>query len=293
MKKLILILSLFIGVVTVPLHSKAQFGQEFFYSLPQQFDPDASLFFQAAGITDLSQKIATNYLVTALKSNSLWTLMNAIYPMVGGSLNSCSYNLKAPGLYQITWIATPTASSNGVAFNGTSQYGNTNINAATVLTLNNTHLSYYSRTNTDPGSGVECELGVSTGGSELPLLCLYIRRSTNQFIGDQYDYNSGQRLSAANTNSTGFYSISRTSSTAQAIYKNGTSQASSATAASQGSLPSANLFLGAYNQSGTAGALFFTDRQCAFASVGAGLSSGQESTFYTIVLNFQTMLGRQ
>jgi len=38
--------------------------------------------------------------------------------------------------------------------------------------------------------------------------------------------------------------------------------------------------------------MYHTNRQCAFASIGAGLNAGEIATFETIVTAFQTALGR-
>ena len=52
------------------------------------YDSDAQAFFTASGITDLTQKNAVNQLVLDLKSNSLWTKIKALYPIVGGNANT-------------------------------------------------------------------------------------------------------------------------------------------------------------------------------------------------------------
>src|SRR5690606_34241568 len=46
-----------------------------------------------------------------------------------------SYNLKNTGTFQITWSGSPTHSANGVAFNGTNQYGNTNFAPAERVSI--------------------------------------------------------------------------------------------------------------------------------------------------------------
>jgi hypothetical protein len=61
-------------------------------------------------------------------------------------------------------------------------------------------------------------------------------------------------------------------------------------------MPSIPLFLGALNGSNTPSgttASFFSNKQYAFASIGAGLTSNEVSTLYTIIQNYQTDLSRQ
>ena len=57
-------------------------------------DPDAQAFITAASITDPTQQIAINQLVVDLKGYNIWSKMKAIYPYVGGTSTSTSYNLK-------------------------------------------------------------------------------------------------------------------------------------------------------------------------------------------------------
>ena len=77
-------------------------------------DPDAQAFFTAAGITDATQQTAVNNLVVGLKNNNIWDKMKIIYPFVGGTDASHSYNLKDSTQYQITWTTGVTHNSNGV-----------------------------------------------------------------------------------------------------------------------------------------------------------------------------------
>ena len=58
------------------------------------YDSDAQSFFTATGITDITIKSAINSLVLSAKSNGWWSKCYVIYPFVGGSSTTCSYNLK-------------------------------------------------------------------------------------------------------------------------------------------------------------------------------------------------------
>lgn len=54
-----------------------------------------------------------------------------LYPFLGGTSSTCSYNLIDPTTHQITWHGSPTFSANGVQGNGSAQYG-----------LTDQHISY-------------------------------------------------------------------------------------------------------------------------------------------------------
>ena len=64
---------------------------------------DAQAFITAASITDPTQQSAINQLVVDLKGYGVWTKMQAIYPFVGGTSTSTSYNLKNTAQFQISW----------------------------------------------------------------------------------------------------------------------------------------------------------------------------------------------
>jgi len=48
--------------------------------------------------------------------------------------------------------------------------------------------------------------------------------------------------------------------------------------------------LASYNNNNTP--LTYTNKQCAFASIGNGMSNVEQALFYDIVQQFQTILGR-
>jgi hypothetical protein len=104
-------------------------------------DPDAEAFLLAASITDATITDAINNLVLSLKSDSIWTKMIALYPLVGGTASTHKFNLKDPvdsdAAFRLTFVGSPTHSSDGMQGNGSSQYANTHLNTSTNLTTNN------------------------------------------------------------------------------------------------------------------------------------------------------------
>jgi len=114
-------------------------------------DADAQAFIDAAAITDVTQQSAINTLVLDLKNYGIWTKMKAVYPFVGGTATTHKWNLKDPrdlnAAFRLVFSGGWTHSSTGALPNGTNAYADTFLNENTILTLNNEHLSYYSRTN--------------------------------------------------------------------------------------------------------------------------------------------------
>lgn len=262
-----------IGISVSPLRPK-KFGIS--------YDADALAFFTAAGITSTTQKSAVNTLVSGLKSNSLWTKFNAIYPMVGGTATSHKFNLVNPvdsnAAFRLSFIGGWTHSSNGALPNGTNGVADTFLNANTTLSLNDNHISFYSRTQ-NAVNGVD--IGCSSGAAPHYDIEIYY---ASRFYSNFADYGAG--TSGAVT--TGFFLNSRIASGSYKGYRNASIEQTNVITST--TKPNYTLTLGARNNAGVPA--FWANRECAFASIGSGLTDGEVSTLNTLVTNFQTTLGR-
>jgi hypothetical protein len=253
-------------------------------------DPDAVAFLTATGITDPTITLAIDTLVKDLKFYGIWTKMKALYPFVGGTAVTHKFNLKDPqdtnAAFRLVFAGGWTHSANGAQPNGTNGYANTNFNPLSILSLNNTHISIYSRTSLIVNN--QRDLSVFIAGL-FPSLSL--GTNTNVFLSDQYS-SFTNRISASITNALGFYTGNRTSSTVHKLFKNGSQIGSTDTFTNSQNLPNANLFLGAANYT-TGGVGSYSNKQYAFASIGDGLNDTEAANYYTAVQSFQTTLGRQ
>lgn len=251
-------------------------------------DADAQAFFDrvttAGGSLTNTEKTAVNNLVIALKANSLWTPMKAIYPMVGASAAACAQNLKSSS-FTGTFTSGWTFASTGVTPNGTSAYMNTNCKT-NDLTINSDNFgaSYYSRSNT--AATGNSDFG-STGNNSDQYFQGLIK-----FTGDTviYDNRSNASINTTNTNSQGHYVFNTTNSVVN-LFKNN-SRVQQTTSARTFQPNSLNIFLACRNAADVA--KNFSDRECAFFSLhNDGLTDTQASNFYTAVQAFQTTLSRQ
>lgn len=242
-------------------------------------DADAQAFIDAASIIVGIQKNAINQLVIDLKAANLWTKMTAIYPFVGGSATSTSYNLKNTAQYQITWNGTLTFNNNGVTGSG-SGYGNFNLAPSQIGSQNDIHACFYSRTNSTENSW---DLGVrDASGNSLVILprysgTFYMAANDNTFTN------------TASSDSRGLFVATRTGASACAGYRNGTLLVSGATTSTTPA--TINAFICATNNNGSP--LAYSTKNYAFASFGSGLSAIETTNLYTAVQAYQTTLGRQ
>lgn len=261
-----------------------------FVNLSSGIDPDTGTFINATSITDATQIRAVNNLVLGLKNIGIWNKMQAIYPFVGGTEAAHIYNLKDPrnlnAAYRLGFSGSGWShTSNGIQGNGTSSYANTFFNPSTNGTLNNAHISVYSRTDSAPASfvieiGNNQQSGPTDAGSSIGI------RYNNLLYLNIHSLTSTTNT----TTSLGFYVANRISSGATRNAINGQIRVISANTVYAGN---SNIFIGALNNPSLGGPAYYSSRQIAFASIGSGLTDNEQILFYNIVQQYQTTLGRQ
>jgi hypothetical protein len=244
------------------------------------FDADAQAFFDrvtvAGGTLTTTEKTAVNTLVIGMKADGIWTKMKAIYPMVGGGqanpAAACAQNLKSSS-FTGTFTAGWTFASTGAKGNLTNAYMDTNLNPNTSSNANFKHISYYSRDNF-----VNCQIGIfATVYDQI----FYV-------AGNYYSILSTSSFGSINTATTkGLVIASRTSAVGGCTtYVNNSNLGNDGITATGN--PNGNLWLNARNPS-----LGNSNNECAFASIGDGLTNTEAGNFYTRVQAFQTTLSRQ
>jgi len=245
-------------------------------TLPPSFDPDAQAFFNrvaaAGGTLSGTEKTAVNTLVIQMKADGTWSLMKAIYPMVGASAAACAQNLKSSS-FTGTFSGSVTFASTGVQGNGTTGLMNTAFNPSSQSTSSSVHMSLYSRTNQN-----RAEFDFSR--LEFGLLLF----SNNFYI--QLTSVGSYATSISISNTQGMWIISRTNGTNVNGYRNATKLINNAAQVS--TLINNNILLMASEPSG----LNASSKEYAFASIGDGLDDTQAGNFNTAVQAFQTTLSR-
>ncbi len=203
--------------------------------------------------------------------------MDVIYPFVGGTALSNSFNLKNTNLYQIAWHGLVTHNSDGITGDGSTGYGDTGYN---VNEINNFSLGIYSRTNNE-----EATYEIGSFNSSLSNTATYIRiRVTGTMF---YNINSIEPSSVTNNDSLGFFASSRVSDTDLLYNIRGTS--TTITKVSDNT-PSLDLYILGLNFNNS---LFgASSKNLAFCYLSKGISSNELNLLASIVQTFQTALGR-
>jgi hypothetical protein len=252
------------------------------------YDPDAQLFFNAqtaAGVTlTTTQMNAVNQWVVDAKAIGIWTKFKAIYPMVGGTATSHKFNLKNPldtnAAFRLLFTGGFTHSSTGVLPNGVNAYATTFLTPATSLSANSSHASIYNRT---VGSGTINDWGTSGGGLAFATA---ISLGGTAYL-DCYN-SSTNRISTPNASAIGFYTSTRTSSTSLKLFKNAAQLGTTNTNASAGVAGlTLDVKLFSYNPVQN-----LSNRECAFSTIGDGLTDLESQLFYQITEKYQVALSR-
>ena len=254
---------------------------------PAGQDADALAFITAASITNSTQQSAINTLVTQLKTYGIWTKLKAVYPFVGGSASSHKFNLKDPrdldAAYRLVFNGGGTHSSTGYKGNGSNGYANTFLSPSSTLTANNIHFSYYNRTNVSEARyDIGAALTLPTRNISAALS--WYESSANRFF---FAINSNEK-DIINSDPRKFFIANKTTSGSLSGFINTTKTTYAVT---DSTLPTIPMFINARNLNGANDLV--SSKECAFASIGDGLTDTEAANFYTAVQTFQTTLGRQ
>lgn len=245
-------------------------------------DADAEAYINAVGgLSETTQGYINTWFLSA-KANGYYNSLHAVYLFIGGDAASHKWNAVDPqdtdAAFRLTFTGSPTHDSNGVTFNGSSQYANTHLKPGTVLGQNDKSMSGYLRS---VGAGGSSWGAVDNAYVAADFLLI-------NAAGTCYFQLSGSGTSVASpATKTGFWLENRTSSTSADLRRNDTSLKTEGTSAYNINL---DVYLGCRNKNGTA-IEYNADNIC-FWACGDGLSSAEATAMYNDCVTLQTSLGR-
>lgn len=255
-------------------------GTEQMYGL----DPDAAAFIAATGITDATQEAAINQLVLDLKSAGIWTKMDAVWPIVGGTATTHKYNLVDPqdtdAAYRMTFNGTFTHNDNGAKPTTSGGYGDTHwIPNSEAPFTNGVHwsLNVYSADTND------YNMGISQAG-DWALINAYKSTST-----DYWGAGVGGYITNSGDSPTDYILGTSNGSDIRALYDDGV-QVATNTTGGIGTAQTIPATVWAVNK--TSGPSDFTTDTLNFITIGDYLDSTEVSALNTAIVDFNTALSR-
>ena len=249
----------------------------------KSYDLNAAEFFNATQTLTPIQKQAVNGLVVDLKNYSIWDKMKAVYPMVGQAdvSSSFSYNLKDINTFRGTFSGTWIFSSTGAKPNGSTGYMDTGLIPSASISNYNAHASFYSRTNLAGG----VDVGAFQGAANFYASAYYFNGNRNFLQRGDSD-----GVIYTPTKYTGCFVWNAPNQNLATTYEDGILKGQSTTTTTQ-NRPTVNVTISAFNDNGNK--YLFSPRECAFASIGDGLTDTEAINLSTAIQRFQTTLGRQ
>lgn len=228
-------------------------------------------------------KNAQNQFVVDLKAASVWDKIKYLLVLANdGSANFGLLNWKAPSSFQAVPTNSPTwVSGTGYDFNGTDNYIIANAIITTDLGMGqgDAHMGVYCYENAASGT-VVCGCGFA-----LPTNAIFInpRNATDNFTSACNDSTSN---ALANSNSIGYFAVSRTGATEYRKYING---AETVVSVASTGITALKPFIGAFNANGTPSS--FTPRGVSMFHCGTYLTTPEVAAIDSAWDTFKAAVG--
>jgi len=251
------------------------------------WDNDAIVYLDNSGITDQYIRRGINNFTISLKNNNLWTKCKAIYPFAWDNEQGNKLNLVDPrdldAAFRLTFDnagGTVLFSKDGIKFNG--GHADTHLIPSSILTINDTHLSYYFIDNDDLDGLSGCRTGSDLFGIQ-PFV-------TSQFVKSfMYAANADGLLTSSSIGDKIGYSIAtRTATDDHRIFFNGNQVALHNL--TSGNLPTNSVWLGKFNYTG---GVLPDEKQSQIVTIGDGLSVSESEKLNQLVQKLQDDLSRR
>lgn len=246
-------------------------------------DPDAQAFITATGITDSTQQGAINQLVLDLKSANIWSKMQVIYPIVGGTATTHKYNLKDPRDLDVAYrldFNNITHSAAGAAGAGIGSFADTHWIPNQQTFTNGVH---WSANISVEATNSKYNMGIAQLGTDWALINDY---GTNNL--DYWQAGTGGYMTAATASGIGYTLGTSNGSNARELYVDG-SLANSDTTGTISSTASISAYL--FGVNGGAASEYSEDT-IDFVTIGEYLTATEVAALNTAKNTFNTTLGR-
>lgn len=204
----------------------------------------------------------------------------ALYPVLGGTAETHKFNLvdmrDNDEAFRLLYTNNPTHNADGILFNGTDQYADTQIQPASKLTMNQHHLFFYSNTNNQTANVSVMGADDGSNGSGITL------DGDNVLLGGFINNKSNQSNTVIDS-AKGFFMVGRNDANSIYLMDN---ENYSLHSNSTGSLSTGNITLGKIGAS-------YGDKTCMCAGIINGeMLQVHAEALRAAVINFLTQIGK-
>ena len=232
-----------------------------------------------------------NSLFTNLKTQGLYSKIQAFYPFLGTTQAQHKWNAKNPldtnAAFRLQFFGGGTHSNLGYQCNGTNAYANTFLVPSAVQNVNSNGLTITVGTNNSAANSDVIDIGAHNSVMQSSFITT---KNTNTNFGRITRMNGGSILQTGLNESRGIFSSTKQSSTITKLIRN---KENIANGNSGGTLPNVALFIGTVNISGRPHAMGWSNQRIQFTAIHEGLTDSEVVALHTIIDNFETAIGRK
>lgn len=247
----------------------------------QDIDVEVGIFASKTTISD-TEKYALDKFVKDLKQANLYDKIKVLYPMLGSTSTSCSFDLISSNnnAFNLTFFGGWIFDKNGITPNGINTYANSNFNPSERMILGDE--GYTISIGTFPNDTVSDPVVIGSMNNASKASIMVITEKENRFAT-----RLNSTLRKTDTQGVGVYSIST-------IGNNGLMKKSNSVLnfTRDGALPTFNFYLGNMNYNGAYGSGYSTKR-IQTTVFHKGLTEIEITSLQTIISDFENSLGRK
>jgi len=248
-------------------------------------DADANAYISAASLTG-AEKESSYLLITGLKTNSLYTQCQAIYPFKGTSSTQQKYNAKNPidtdVAYRLVFTGSPIFSNNGYLAGG--GHANTFLIPNSVQNVNSNGLTVVVGTNNTANTN---DTAIGAFGSGSNASWIVVKGNNTTFLREARVNFAAVQQTGVNE-AKGIWTATRQSSTVSKFFRNNTSIGS---VTATGTLPTFPIWIGDLNNNGSV--YGSTSQRIQIAIIHEGFSDAETTTLYSVIDLSETIAGRK
>lgn len=255
------------------------------------YQAESDTYFAAMTVQpDATRKGQLDTLIAGLKTDGVWTKLQALWLVGSHDAQAARVNARSPGTFDLTATNSPTFTTDrGYETNGSTSYLDTNYVPSTSATQDDHALgAWVNQTNNDTGSGSVNSMGgtisASFGSQIIPRSAAGLLRGRVATTGPL------DHTGATVTDKKGLTILDRSTSALTTSSRNGDAVTGTSTAASTGLSTFSYYLLGLNNSGSLSNTLGSTGRISA-AFVGASLGATHRIALYNRLNTFLTAIG--
>lgn len=254
-------------------------------------DPDAQNFINATGISGATAT-AINTLVLSLKNDGIFSKLYALYPFVGTTSGSQSYNLINTGSNQMLWSGGMSFSVSGAAGNGSNAYGNTQFPNGT-WPQNSLMSGFIQATANTPAKTEEILVGYYREGYMSVQLATNFGPTTPATYFVRAGQAGGGQKSGTNTGGAiGYFMVTRTNAASGSYIRNSTVLRTIDGSYTRDSGSTEPVFFFTFNSNGSVYTNSYANQRLTAGFIGSGFTLTESDLLSGSLVTFNNSLGR-